>query len=120
MPNVTQQFHGSFIGNWKESDFLNQIRAVNYMTFLRYIRDDDADAIWGCLRPNCSDPNKIIEARKARLVDVLINVFASDPDAKIPSVCQCANLIEAVCCNANYSDVATYYNAQTDTDSFFI
>lgn len=117
---LTQQYHGSFIGSDRQSVFDNQIRTVNYMTLLRYIRDEDANTTYGCLRPNCSDPNTKIEERKAKLVETLIHVFESDPDAKIPNICNCEDLVDAVCCNASYADVAAGYNTQTDTDDFFM
>lgn len=89
------------------------------MALLRYARDEFADETYACLRPICNDPNTVIEDRKAQIVQTLLFVFAADPDAKIPSICNCENLIEAVCCNANYASVATGYNSQTDVDSFF-
>lgn len=89
------------------------------MTLLRYARDEDANETYSCLRPICNDPNTVQEDRKAQIVQTLLFVFAADPDAKIPAICNCANLIDAVCCNANYASVAAGYNSQTDIDSFF-
>jgi hypothetical protein len=116
---MSSTLNGNFIGSFRDSDFDNQIRTVNYMTLLRYIRDEDADDIYACLRPVCNNQNKVTEARKAKVVETLINILQSDPDAKIPNVCNCENLVEAVCCNAGYASVAAGYNSQTDIDSFF-
>lgn len=118
--SVSNSFSGSFIGNHRQSDFDNQIRTARFLTLLRLARNNNSDETYSCLRPNCADPNKVIEQRKSTLVETLIGIFLADPGAVIPNVCNCENLLEAVCCNANYAEVADEYAAATNEDGFFI
>lgn len=90
------------------------------MTLVRLARNNDAEETFACLQPNCSDPNKQIEERKAKIVETLIGVFLADPGAIIPDICNCENLVSAVCCNANYAEVAEEYYGPTHQDAFFL
>lgn len=113
-------FAGSFIGSHRVSEFTNQIRTVNFMTLVRLARDNNAEETFMCLQPECNNANEATEERKAKLVETLITVFVADPGAIIPNVCNCENLVEAVCCNARYAEVAEEYYGPTHEDEYFI
>lgn len=115
-----QAFHGSFIGSHRQSDFDNQIRTANFLTLVRMARNNDAEETFECLQPNCQDPNSQVEQRKAKLVETLISVYMADPGAIIPNVCACDDLVAAICCNANYAEVAEEYYGPTHQDAYFV
>jgi hypothetical protein len=116
---LNQQFHGSFIADKYKSNFVNQIRTANFMALLRLARNDDAEETYACLAPICRSPNEELEMRKATLVDTITRLLIADPGAIIPNVCNCENLLEAVCCNANYALIAEEYYQPTHQDFFF-
>lgn len=89
------------------------------MTLVRLARNADSDETFACLKPSCADVNKVVEKRKAMLVETLIGVYLADPGAIVPNVCNCENLVDAVCCNANYAEIAEEYYQPTHEDFFF-
>lgn len=91
----------------RASDFYDQLNTLNYKTLVRLV---SSEVDFSCLAPVCQSKNKILEKRKAMLVDRLINYIKLDPGAI--TACSCGELLEQICCNVDYAAFAENANGE--------